>query len=254
MNRESRVEPGSPDAWFTAWFGAEYLELYPHRDDHEAERAVALIVRHAGLAPGAAVLDLACGAGRHVAHLRDAGFRAFGLDLSGDLLRVARIDEGVPAVRADMRELPVADAAVALVTSFFTSFGYFPEPADDERVLREIRRVLAPGGLYALDFLNAEHVRRTLRARDEVELAGRRVVQTRTLVEGGAVVEKRIEIFDPGRRVPRVFYERVRLYGAGRLSEMMVAAGIQPVRLFGDYDGGPLAPAAPRAILIGRAT
>lgn len=242
-----------PEAWFSEWFGAEYLELYPHRDEAEAERAVELIVRAAELPAGAVVLDLACGAGRHVAHLREAGYRAFGLDLSADLLRVARVEEAVPVVRADMRELPVAAGRVALVTSFFTSFGYFPEPADDQRVLGEIRRVLAPGGLYALDFLNAENVRRTLRDRDEVELAGRRVVQTRSLVEGGTVVEKRIEIFDPGRRVPRVFYERVRLYGAGRLCEMLVEAGIQPLHLFGDYDGGPLAPSAPRAILIGRA-
>lgn len=240
--------------WFESWFGAEYLELYPHRDDAEAERAVGLIVRCSGVEPGATVLDLACGAGRHVEDLRDAGYRAFGLDLSEALLGVARGEAGLPVVRADMRDLPVATGSVGLVTSFFTSFGYFPEAAEDERVLREIRRILNPGGVYALDFLNADHVRATLRRHDEVEMGGRRVVQTRALVGGGRVVEKRIEIYDPGRRVPRVFYERVRLYGAGELCEMMLRAAIQPARLYGDYDGGPHTPAAPRAILIGRAT
>jgi SAM-dependent methyltransferase len=249
---EGTAAPADP--WFESWFGAEYLELYPHRDDEEAERAVALIVRSCGVEPGSAVLDLACGAGRHVEDLRAAGYRAFGLDLSEELLRVARGEAGQPVVRADMRELPVATASVALVTSFFTSFGYFPEAAEDERVLREIRRVLRPGGVYALDFLNAAHVRATLRPHDEVEMGGRRVVQTRSLVARGQVVEKRIEIYDAGRRTPRVFYERVRLYGAGELCEMMLRAGIQPVRLYGDYEGGPHTPAAPRAILIGRAT
>jgi hypothetical protein len=29
--------------WFEEWFGEEYLRLYPHRDDRDAERAVSLI-------------------------------------------------------------------------------------------------------------------------------------------------------------------------------------------------------------------
>ncbi|HET7228768.1 MAG TPA: class I SAM-dependent methyltransferase [Longimicrobium sp.] len=240
------------EEWFAEWFGAEYLQLYPHRDDAEAEHAAALIARHAAIAADAVVLDLACGAGRHVEHLREHGYRAFGLDLSYDLLRVAR-EDGLPVLRGDMRELPVRTGAVGMVTSFFTSFGYFPDAHDDQRVLGEIRRVLAPGGLFAVDFLNADRVRERLRPRDEVEIGRRRVVQTRELVEEGRVVQKTIEIYEPGRRQPRVFYERVRLYGAGELEQMMERAHIEPFAAFGDYSGRPLGPAAPRVILMGRA-
>ena len=190
-------EPG--DEWFAEWFGAEYLQLYPHRDDEEAEHAVALVARHAALPEGAVVLDLACGAGRHVEHLREHGYRALGLDLSHDLLRVARRD-GLNVVRGDMRALPVLRGAVAMVTSFFTSLGYFPDAGDDPRVLGEVRRVLAAGGVFAVDFLNADRVRATLRPRDEVELGRRRVVQTRELVDDGQVVQKTIEIYELGRR------------------------------------------------------
>ncbi len=35
--------------WFEQWFGEEYLRLYPHRDEADAERAVALIDRVAKL-------------------------------------------------------------------------------------------------------------------------------------------------------------------------------------------------------------
>jgi SAM-dependent methyltransferase len=238
--------------WFEDWFGPEYLELYPHRDEGEAERVVALVVEHAGLPPRAPAMDLACGAGRHVLHLREAGLDAFGLDLSRELLSVARAD-GLPVLRADMRALPVATGRLRLVTSFFTSFGYFPDPADDQQVVAEIRRVLAPGGVFAVDFLNAARVRAELRTRDEIEVRGRRVVQTRTLLEGGRVVQKRIEIHDPGRREARVFFERVRLYGAGELSALMERHGLPVVASFGDYAGGPLHADAPRVILLGRA-
>jgi SAM-dependent methyltransferase len=187
-----------------------------------------------------------------VEHLREHGYHAFGLDLSHDLLRVARAD-GQPVVRGDMRVLPFRDECLAMVTSFFTSFGYLPEEADDVRVLAEIRRVLAPGGLFAVDFLNADRVRARLRDRDEVEIGRRRVVQTRELVEEGRVVQKRIEIYDHGRRAPRVFFERVRLYAPEELLAMMDASGIAPFAAFGDYSGGPVTTSCPRVILIGRA-
>ena len=68
--------------WFEEWFGEEYLRLYPHRDDAEAERAVALLAGATGLQPGWRVLDVACGAGRHARAFRAAGARCVGVDLS----------------------------------------------------------------------------------------------------------------------------------------------------------------------------
>jgi len=242
--------PSSED-WFESWFGKEYLELYPHRDEEEAERAVELIVRHAALPPASPALDLACGAGRHVAAMRDSGLHAIGLDLSHDLLALAAA-EGLPVIRGDMRYLPLASAAMSLVTSYFTSFGYFEDPADDELVVEEVRRILTPGGLFAVDFLNADRVRSELRRRDEVEMGRRRVVQTRELVDGGSVVQKRIEIHEQGRAVPRVFLERVRLYSADELAGLMSRHGLALEATFGDYGGGPLTADSPRAILIGR--
>lgn len=244
-----RRDPG--DEWFAEWFGEEYLSLYGHRDEDEAADAVRLVVDHAGVGPDETVLDLACGAGRHVAHLREAGLRAFGLDLSPTLLRVAH-GQGLPCVRGDMREIPAADGAVAMVTSFFTSFGYFDEPEDDARVLEEVHRVLRPGGVFAVDYLNADAVLADLRPRTEEEANGQRVVQTRTLTDGGTVVEKRIEIHDAGGGEPRTFLERVRLYTPDELRGLLAEHGIDTVETFGDYFGRPLSPAAPRAILIGR--
>jgi SAM-dependent methyltransferase len=244
--------PAASEDWFAHWFGREYLELYPHRDEEEAERAVELIVRHADLPPGSAALDLACGAGRHVAALREAGLQALGLDLSHDLLLLAARD-GLAVVRGDMRALPLASGRLSLVTSFFTSFGYFEDPDDDEAVIEEVRRVLRPGGLFAVDFLNADRVRAGLRDRDEVELGRRRVIQTRELVDGGSVVQKRIEIVEQGRGEPRVFLERVRLYTAEELERIMARHGLRLEASFGDYGGGPPRPEAPRVILIGRA-
>lgn len=238
------------EEWFERWFGEEYLELYPHRDSGEARRGVQTVLAATGTAPGSLALDLACGAGRHVEALRARGVEAFGLDLSEALLRRAR-ERALPVFRADMRSIPLRTGALALVTSFFTSFGYFDDPGDDMRVLAEVRRVLALGGAFAFDYLNAYRVRRELRPRDEREVNGRRVVQMRRLTEEGRVVEKDIEIHGPQPGTVRTFHERVRLYTPVEVEALFAASGLELRHEFGDYDGSALTEHSPRVLLIG---
>ena len=256
-DRDDSAAPGGggpDDAWFRRWFGPEYLQLYPHRDREEAERGVRLFVEEAGTEAGDRLLDLGCGSGRHLAAFDARGIEVFGLDLSRPLLERAREATGgrVPLVRADMRRVPLAPGAFDAVSSFFTSFGYFASRREDRRVLSEIRRVLRPGGVYLLDFLNAEQVRSELVPEEERTVEGRTVVQTREIREGHVV--KRIEIRPEGRReAPKVYHERVRLYEPGELTELLEAAGLSVGARFGDYDGSAHADTSPRFIAVGRA-
>ncbi len=241
--------------WYRRWFGEEYLQLYPHRDEAEANEGVRLLVDCCQLDAGDPVLDLACGAGRHLRALRRRGMRPFGLDLSVSLLRRAkRTDPEEALLRADMRVLPFAADSFSAVTSFFTSFGYFQSEEDDGRVLWEIRRVLGDGGHLLLDFLNAQQVRDTLSPRDEGEVNGRRVIQERRLVDGGRAVEKTIRIGGEGGRDAEVFHERVRLYSAGELSDLLVRCRLDPQQWFGDYAAGPPTESSPRLIALARAS
>ncbi len=241
--------------WYRRWFGERYLELYPHRDEDEAREGVRLLVEHCSLAPGDAVLDLACGAGRHLGSLRVRGLRPVGLDLSRPLLLRARAAHtGEHLVQADMRVLPFGAQAFRAVTSFFTSFGYFRTDAEDRRVLVEIRRVLEEGGYLLLDFLNAKQVKENLSPRDEGEVNGRRVVQERTLVDEGRAVVKTIRIRGASGEDNEVFTERVRLYTPGELAELLIQSRLTPEKWFGDYDGAVLTDSGPRVIVLARAS
>ncbi len=233
--------------WFEDWFGDEYLALYPHRDESEAQHAVEMIA--AGLSGRRVnrVLDLACGAGRHTRPLADRWWTV-GLDLSAVLLKVAHGTEpDGNYVRGDMRVLPFADRSFDLCVNLFTSFGYFESDAQHLRVLAEVARVMDIGGTFVLDFLNAGSVGRNLVEYDERKVAEQTVEQRRTITDGGKFVQKTISLSGSDK----IFIERVRLFSVDELEMMLEESGFSIYARKGDYAGGPITENSPRAILFG---
>lgn len=232
--------------WFTRWFGKEYLDLYPHRDDVEARAVVRLIRNTVSPQSDGRALDLACGSGRHARALCKHMWTV-GLDLSMELLQVA-ISESphIPYVRADMRSLPFASAGFDLVVNLFTSFGYFASDEENRAVLTEVNRVIRRNGTFVLDYLNADQVRASLVSRDTRRVGERVVTQDRRLTDDGLYVEKEISATD----CPRRYLERVRLFEPHELRSLLHDAGFVIDHQLGDYTGGPLSPASPRAIFF----
>lgn len=98
--------------------------------------------------PDAVLVDLGCGAGLLAPHVR--GYRHVGVDLTASALRQARA-HGVAAVRGDVLRVPLRDGCADVVAA-----GEILEHVTDLRAaVREIGRVLAPGGLLVLDTLAA---------------------------------------------------------------------------------------------------
>ena len=232
--------------WFEEWFGEEYLQLYPHRDDAEAVRAVELLVEATGLQPHWRVLDVACGAGRHARAFRAAGARCVGVDLSATLLRIARGVTDAFLVRADMRALPIRTGSMDLTVNLFTSFGYFGRESDHATALQEMVATVRPGGWFAIDFLNPATVRARLVPCERVAAGGREVEVTRVLSPDGHHVSKTI------RTEGRSFVERVRLFEPAEIEAMLRRTGIAVRRRFGDYDASPMQPGSLRTILVGQ--
>lgn len=99
---------------------------------------------------GRRVLEIGCGSAPCSRWLRRAGADVVALDLSaGMLARAAQLNRStgidVPLLQADAGALPVADAAFDLACS---AFGGLPFVADVGAVLREVARVLRPGGRF----------------------------------------------------------------------------------------------------------
>jgi SAM-dependent methyltransferase len=112
--------------------------------------AAAQLVKHARIKPGQRVLDLACGTGVVAVTAARAGARATGLDLTPELLAVARDNGRTAAVEIDWHEgdveaLPFDDASFDVVVS---QFGHIFAPRPDVAV-SQMLRVLKPGGTIA---------------------------------------------------------------------------------------------------------
>jgi SAM-dependent methyltransferase len=97
---------------------------------------------------GRSVLDLACGNGRWLSRFRPALY--VGLDLNGPMLAEARKRyPGARVIRADMTDVPLPDCSFDGVISMFGAMGHLSVPGQ-EAMVREVWRVLLPGGLAVL--------------------------------------------------------------------------------------------------------
>lgn len=226
--------------WWDIYFDEPYLRLFetiltPERTAQEVAGVTAMLE----LQPGARILDLCCGQGRHAVPLAQAGYRVTGLDRSPYLLGQAqRTAQGasVPVewIRGDMRWLPWWEQFDSCI-SLFTAFGYFQDDAENQQVLHQVYDVLRPGGTFFLDVSNRDyyllrlwpyswrrHGRAIVLEETRFDPVTCRFIMTFTWVEEGRTES---------------LTHSVRHYTAPELSKMVQNAGLQPIAIYGDFDG-----------------
>ncbi|MFQ5954857.1 MAG: ArsR/SmtB family transcription factor [Kiloniellales bacterium] len=145
-----------------------------HVDDREVERALLAMVPKTGIRD---LLDVGTGTGRMLRLLGKRAEHAVGIDLSREMLAIARANLDRAGLRnclvrqADMYQLPFADQSFDAAV-IHQVLHYAEQPA---AVLAEVARVLRAGGrLYVIDFgphhqevLRKEHAHRRLGFADE---------------------------------------------------------------------------------------
>lgn len=250
---EPQHEEQKDPSWYEAWFDRdEYEVVYGHRDEKEAARLIRVIETTLALGPGARILDIGCGRGRHAIQLAERGYDVTGLDLSPRSIadavdRARQVGASVDFRVGDMRE-PVADAAFDVVVNLFTAFGYFEDEPEHETALAAMSHSLEVGGWLVQDFLNADRVKRCFVPSDTRTVDDVTITQERSIVDGRIV--KTIEIRRPDD--VRSFRESVRLLDVGDFDRMYRRSGLIMEGVFGDYNGGPFTPESPRLLMFAR--
>ncbi|HEX6981153.1 MAG TPA: class I SAM-dependent methyltransferase [Balneolaceae bacterium] len=240
--------------WFEEWFDSPlYEKLYANRDEKEAARLVELLVETLPLDKRSKVLDLGCGRGRHSINLYKKGYKVTGIDLSEQAIETARekaANQGLDDLTFEVRDMrnPLSETFDAIV-NLFTTFGYFRSDEENASVFDSVRKMLKPGGIFVLDFLNAEKVRNSFQPDDEGEFHGIHYEIERYIDDNA--IHKEIAFSGDGVDGQKKYSERVKLYDLSWFKQELGKRDLIIDHIFGDYDGQEFDPeTCPRLLII----
>lgn len=225
-----------------------YHHILPFFEEELADRGDGdFWIWAAGTPPGSRVLELGAGTGRATAFLARAAGKVVALELSPEMLAVARQRlAGFPNVAllaADMRRAGLFDC-FDLVVAVNDPFVHLLKDADRDRAFATAARSLGPGGRFLLDAAWLSPSRRETAAGPEglvIERCGRGSLTVRETWRCDAatrVCSTRFEYHLPDRPLERASFD-ARLWSLDEIEERAWTAGLVVTRLWGDYDRRP---------------
>jgi SAM-dependent methyltransferase len=226
-----------PQDWYaTAFDGMSADMAWTERTEQEIKRALTML-RPQG---GERILDLGCGTGRHSLELVRHGFSVVGVEISAELVEIAKRDaeeQGLQAefVQADLRELDY-DAEFDIVLNLNDgAVGYFETDEENHRTFEVISRALKPGGQNLIQVPNVLYARARLPQRSwipsssMIELVEHRWNKKERYMEGAMIPLKFGEVLkDLDKRIEF----RQRLYDVDELREIYASVGMELERVF----------------------
>jgi len=245
--------------WPVAFFDDDYLKIYRPMFSEEGTRAeVDFIASALGLAEGRAVLDLACGYGRHAVGMAGRGVRVTGLDFNPRYLAIAaaearRAGTDVRWVAGDMRALPFRREFDG-VYSYYTSFGYFGDE-ENERVLAGVAAVLGPRGRFLIDMANRDWIlthplQRVWNQREDGSLH----MEESSLVLATSRVSSRLIHITPdgGPRLTKEY--DLRVYTCAELTALLARHDLAVQQVWGGPDRSPYSTESRRLVMLAERT
>lgn len=201
------------------------------------------------------VLDLCCGTGRHSIAFSKRGWTIVGMDMSKNLLMIAKLRMKharvrFPLIRADMRFLPFRDGTFGAILNMFTSFGYLPSESEDAVCLLEINRTLKTKGKFLLDLANRDHIIKTYRERDWAEFEPFYMLEKRSLNPGGSKLTSQWTLIRKKSRQIKSIMHVVRLYTFTRIEQLLNEAGLNIDQVYGGYEKQDFTLEASRMIIL----
>lgn len=220
----------------------------------DAVEQVANIISLLGIKPGAHILDLGCGVGRHSLELARRGFQVTGVDRTKKYLEQASVQaekEGlkVEFVQEDMRKFCRPEAFDTAI-NMFTSFSYFEDPEEDRQVVLNVYRSLKEGGLFLLETHGKETLARIFRESNWHDENGVLILEERRVTRNWGWMENRWIMIDGSKRTESKVTHR--LYSATELIALLNGCGFRQADAYSDFEGNAYDHTARRLVVVGR--
>lgn len=207
------------------------------------------------LAPGALILDLPCGVGRHSLEFARRGFHVTAVDRTMRYLDVAKTQsaqEGlsIEFVQSDMRVFERQNSFDGAI-NLFTSLGYFEDASDDLMVARNFASSLKPGVRLVADMNGKEVLASRFRAKEwRYQSDGSLWLEERKVIGAWDRVETHWILIRGADRIDGDF--SVRLYSGVELAALLKRAGFSDVALYGSLAATPYDQNAERLVAVAR--
>lgn len=241
--------------WWENFFHGVALDFWRAAISDEQTRAEAdFINSHLELPVGAKLLDVPCGNGRLAIELGAFGFNLTGVDIATEFLAEAETNAAARNVSVDWKNLEMRQLSWTNefdgAYCFGNSFGYL-EDEENLDFLAAISRALKPGARFILD------------APAIAECLLPHLLEHRTIELGevSATIDTRYD-HEQGRMFNEFTFTRAgvsdkrpasqRIYTYRELTELLRAAGLEPVSAYGSLDEEPFKLGAHRLLLVYR--
>jgi SAM-dependent methyltransferase len=213
------------------------------------------IIRLLDLRPGASVLDLCCGPGRHALELARRGFKVTGVDLNAAYIKQAREAAQAEKLHVEFVESDARDfcrpAGFDAAISMYTSFGYFEDIGDDVKVLENVCASLRPGGAMVIETFGKEAISRRYEHRTCRRQGDDLLLAEHIIIGPWERMELRWTLVHPdGTRAEASL--RIRLYSAVEMASVVRQAGFDSIDIFGNLDGASYDHLAQQLVAVAR--
>lgn len=219
---------------------------------------------------GGPLLELGCGTGRLLLPLAQAGYQITGVDLSAEMLAIARqkveaagLNDRITLVQADMRKVDLPQR-FRLAFIAINSFMHLTTLEDQLTALRTCHRLLAPGGLLIIDVDNPSP-QQLLEADGRLELQGRWFDPN----SGATVLKSVSRLADPASQLQHILFIYDEVFPDGQVRRTLAPfqarylhryegellldkAGFTPEQVYGSYDLDPYENDSERMIFVAR--
>jgi SAM-dependent methyltransferase len=226
-----------PQDWYATAFDGMSAEMaWTERTESEIRRALTML-RPQG---GERILDLACGTGRHSLELVRQGFSVVGVEISPELVEIAKRDateQGLEAtfIQGDLRELDFEAEFDVVLNLNDGAVGYFETDEENHRTFEVIARALKSGGQNLIQVPNVLYARARLPQRSwipssgMVELVEHRWNKKERYMEGAMIPLRFGEVLE---NLDKRIEFRQRLYDVDELREIYASVGMTFERVF----------------------